>query len=173
MTRDDTAPVLVTGSTGVIGRLVVDQLLDADVPVRALTRTPETATFPSAVDVAGGDFSIPESLEPALQGVSAVFLVWTLPFDTATRVVERLARHTRRLVFLSAPHRTPHPFFQQPNPMATLRRARATVCGQRTGNDDRPTRCVLLECAELVGADDQRRQAGALAVRGCRDCTDR
>jgi uncharacterized protein YbjT (DUF2867 family) len=28
--------------------------------------------------------------------------------------------HCRRVVFLSAPHRTPHPFFQQPNPMAAL-----------------------------------------------------
>jgi hypothetical protein len=35
-------------------------------------------------------------------------------------VVERLAASTRRLVFLSAPHRTPHPFFQQPNPSAVL-----------------------------------------------------
>jgi uncharacterized protein YbjT (DUF2867 family) len=112
--------VLVTGSTGVIGRLVVDELLDAGVPVRALTRNPQTATFPPAVEVVAGDFSRPESLEPALQGVNAVFLVWTLSFDTAPAVVERIARHTRRLVFLSAPHRTPHPFFQQPNPMATL-----------------------------------------------------
>jgi uncharacterized protein YbjT (DUF2867 family) len=35
-------------------------------------------------------------------------------------VVERLAAHVRRVVFLSAPHKTPHPFFQQPNPMAVL-----------------------------------------------------
>jgi uncharacterized protein YbjT (DUF2867 family) len=49
-----------------------------------------------------------------------VFLVWTLAFDTAPAVIERIARHTRRLVFLGAPHRTPHPFFQQPNPMADL-----------------------------------------------------
>ncbi|WP_240509377.1 SDR family oxidoreductase [Streptomyces agglomeratus] len=26
----------------------------------------------------------------------------------------------RRVVFLSSPHQTPHPFFQQPNPMAVL-----------------------------------------------------
>ena len=34
--------------------------------------------------------------------------------------MERLAAHARRVVFLSAPHQTPHPFFQQPNPMAAL-----------------------------------------------------
>jgi uncharacterized protein YbjT (DUF2867 family) len=35
-------------------------------------------------------------------------------------VVERVAANARRVVFLSAPHRTPHPFFRQPNPMAAL-----------------------------------------------------
>jgi uncharacterized protein YbjT (DUF2867 family) len=35
-------------------------------------------------------------------------------------VVERLATHARRVVFLSSPHQIPHPFFQQPNPMAAL-----------------------------------------------------
>jgi uncharacterized protein YbjT (DUF2867 family) len=39
---------------------------------------------------------------------------------TAPAVVERLATHARRVVFLSSPHQTPHPFFQQPNPMAVL-----------------------------------------------------
>ena len=114
------APVLVTGSTSRVGRLVVDELLNAGVPVRALTRQPAGATFPSAVEVVEGDFTVPDSLEAALQHVSVVLLVWTLPFATAPAVVERLARHTRRVVFLSAPHRTPHPFFQQPNPMAKL-----------------------------------------------------
>lgn len=99
---------------------MVDQLLDADVPVRALTRQPAHAQLPAEVEVVGGDFSDPDSLEPALQDVRAVFLVWTLSFATAPAVVERLAHHTRRVVFLSAPHRTPHPFFQQPNPMAKL-----------------------------------------------------
>jgi nucleoside-diphosphate-sugar epimerase len=34
MTRAESEPVLVTGSTGRIGRMVVDQLLDAGVSVR-------------------------------------------------------------------------------------------------------------------------------------------
>ena len=56
----ETAPVLVTGSTGRIGRMVVDELLADGVPVRALTRRPEGGTFPSQVDVVGGDFTAPE-----------------------------------------------------------------------------------------------------------------
>lgn len=114
------APVLVTGATGRIGRTVLDLLLDAKVPVRALTHRPEAAALPPNVEVVTGDLTEPGSLDDALRGASAVFLVWTAPPSTAPAVIERLARHTRRVVFLSAPHQTPHPFFQQPNPVATL-----------------------------------------------------
>jgi uncharacterized protein YbjT (DUF2867 family) len=116
----DAAPVLVIGATGRLGSAVVDLLIDADVPVRALTHRSEAATLPANVDVVPGDLTVPESLDAALQGAGAVFLVWTAPPATAAAVVERLAAHTRRVVFLSAPHQTPHPFFQQPNPMAVL-----------------------------------------------------
>ena len=114
------APVLVTGATGRVGRLVVDQLLGAGLPVRALTRRPAAARLPAAVEVVAGDLTVAESLDAPLQDVSAVFLVWTAPPATAPAVIERLATHVRRVVFLSSPHRTPHPFFQQPNPMAVL-----------------------------------------------------
>jgi uncharacterized protein YbjT (DUF2867 family) len=114
-------PVLVTGATGQVGRLVVDVLIDAGVPVRALThRSEAAAALPAGVDVVTGDLTVPESLDAALRGVELVFLVWTAPPTTAPAVVERLATHARRVVFLSAPHTTPHPFFQQPNPMAVL-----------------------------------------------------
>jgi uncharacterized protein YbjT (DUF2867 family) len=116
-----TGPVLVTGATGRLGRAVLDLLVDAGVPVRALTRRSEAAaTLPENVEVFDGDLTVPESLDPALHGAGAVFLLWTAPPATVPAVVERLAAHTQRVVFLSAPHRTPHPFFQQPNPMAAM-----------------------------------------------------
>jgi uncharacterized protein YbjT (DUF2867 family) len=34
--------------------------------------------------------------------------------------LERITRHTRRIVFLSAPLKTPHPLFQQPNPLRAI-----------------------------------------------------
>ncbi len=121
MTRTQVPPVLVTGATSRVGRVVIDRLLDAGVPVRALTRRPEAAaTLPANVEVVTGDLTVPESLDPGLHGVGAVFLVWTAPPATAPAVVERLATSARRVVFLSSPHQTPHPFFQQPNPMAVL-----------------------------------------------------
>ncbi|MFH8798101.1 NmrA family NAD(P)-binding protein [Streptomyces sp. NPDC017936] len=121
VTRTPTSPVLVTGATGRIGRGVVDHLVGAGVPVRALTRRAEAAvTLPPGVEVVTGDLTVPTSLDGALRGVGAVFLLWTAPPATAAAVVERLAAHAPRVVFLSSPHRTPHPFFRQPNPMAVL-----------------------------------------------------
>ena len=121
MTQTRVPPVLVTGGTGRVGRAVVDLLIDAGVPVRALThRSEAAAALPANVEVVTGDLTVPESLDAGLRGVSTVFLVWTVPPATAPAVVERLATYARRVVFLSSPHQTPHPFFQQPNPMAVL-----------------------------------------------------
>jgi uncharacterized protein YbjT (DUF2867 family) len=116
--------VLVTGATGRIGRLVVDELLRAGASVRALTRRPEHAALPAGLEVVAGDLTVPASLDPALEGAAAVFLVWTAAPATAQAVVARFAAHQspqpRRVVYLSSPHQTPHPFFQQPNPMRDL-----------------------------------------------------
>jgi uncharacterized protein YbjT (DUF2867 family) len=43
MRRTRVRPVLVTGATGRVGRAVVDPLIDAGVPVRALTHRSEAA----------------------------------------------------------------------------------------------------------------------------------
>jgi uncharacterized protein YbjT (DUF2867 family) len=121
MTRTHLPPVLVTGGTGRVGSAVAGLLADAGVPVRVLTRrSGAAAMLPANVEVVTGDLTVPESLDAALRGAGAVFLVWTAPPATAPAVVGRLATHTRRVVFLSSPHQTPHPFFQQPNPMAVL-----------------------------------------------------
>lgn len=116
--------VLVTGATGRVGGLVVDELLRTGVSVRALTRRPDQAALPDGVEVVAGDFTDPASLAPALDGAGAVFLVWTAGPATAPDVIDRLAAHPspqpRRVVYLSSPHQTPHPFFQQPNPLRGL-----------------------------------------------------
>ena len=107
--------VLVTGATGNIGRQVVSQLLSTDSHIRALTRNPDTADLPPQVEVVRGDLTDAESLDRGLEGVDVVFLVWTAPAAAAPAAVSRIARHARRIVLLTSPHKTPHPFFQQPN----------------------------------------------------------
>src|SRR5216110_404347 len=107
MTRVHTGPVLVIGATSRVGRLVVDELLRADVPVRALTRRPGQAALPAGAEVVGG-LTAPASLDAALGGVGSVFLIWTAALATAEAVVARLATHNtaqrRRVVYLSSPH---------------------------------------------------------------------
>ena len=120
MSSETSEPVLVTGAAGRIGRFVVDELLRAGASVRAFSRRPNQAALPAGVEVFRGDFNDPASLEPALEGVSSVFLVWTATPSAAPPVIARIAEQSRRVVYLSAPFRTAHPFFQQPNPMRDL-----------------------------------------------------
>jgi uncharacterized protein YbjT (DUF2867 family) len=114
--------VLVTGATGRTGRHVVSQLQTAGASVRAFVRDPEAAGLPAQVEVVRGDLTLPETLNAALDGIDAVFLVWTAPPATVVPVLERIAKHGRRIVFLSSPYKTAHPFFHsgQPNPVSAL-----------------------------------------------------
>jgi uncharacterized protein YbjT (DUF2867 family) len=112
--------VLVTGATGGLGREVVSQLLAAGARVRAMTRDPALAGLPAGVEVIRGDFVEPGTLEACCDAIDAVFLLWTAPPHAVSAALDQITRHARRVVFLSAPYKTPHPFFQQPNPSATL-----------------------------------------------------
>jgi len=69
--------------------------------------------------VVRGDLTIPETLERCLNGVDAVFLLWSAPPGTVARALELIVEHARRIVFLSSPYKTPHPFFQKPQPNPT------------------------------------------------------
>ena len=111
---------LLIGGTGTVGRQVLFQLLERGTSARVLTRRPEDARFPIGVEVVCGDLTRPETLDMCLDGIDAVFLVWVAPADAAAPAIERIARHARRVVFLSAPLKTAHPLFQQPNPARTL-----------------------------------------------------
>ena len=71
---------------------------------------------PIQVEVVRGDLTVPETLDRCLQDIDTVFLVWVAPPAAAAGALERIAKHARRIVFLTAPLKTPHPFFQQPNP---------------------------------------------------------
>jgi len=112
--------ILIIGATGNVGRQVVSQLPATGVRVRALARNPRMAGLPPHVDVVRGDLTLAETLDESLDGVDAVFLVWTAPPAAVAPALERIVRRTPRIVFLSSPHKTAHPFFQQPNPVRAL-----------------------------------------------------
>ena len=108
--------ILIIGATGNIGRQVVAQLTAGAVQVRVLVRNPEAADFPKLVEVMQGDLTLPETLDKCLHGIDTVFLVWVAPLNDFAPALERIAQHSKRIVFLSAPLKTQHPLFQQPNP---------------------------------------------------------
>ena len=103
MSKSTQDAILVTGATGNVGRNVVTQLLEHGHPLRALTRNPEAAGLPDQVQLVRGDLSIPSTLEKALEGVDAVFLVWrSFPAAIVPELIDLMAKHARRIVFLSS-----------------------------------------------------------------------
>ena len=85
--------IVVTGATGNVGREVVRHLVEAGVPVRALTRNP--AGVPHGV---AGDLNEPSTLRAPLAGATALFLLSGYSPDIFT--VAREAG-VRRVVLLS------------------------------------------------------------------------
>src|SRR5262245_32471928 len=95
--------ILVIGATGNVGRHVVRELLDAGPAVRALSRSLAPGGLPDDVEHVHADLLALNSVDVALDGVDAVFLVW--PFLDASRagpLVEAVSRRARRIVYLSA-----------------------------------------------------------------------
>jgi uncharacterized protein YbjT (DUF2867 family) len=107
--------ILVTGATGQIGREVVSQLRATGCRIRALSRNPRGASLPRDVEMVPGDLSAPDTLDACLNDIDTVFLVWVAPLAAAAPAIQRIAAHAGQIVLLTSPHRTPHPFFQQPN----------------------------------------------------------
>lgn len=68
--------MLVTGATGNVGSLVVRELQGRGISVRAFVRDPDKAAamLDDGVELVFGDFSNPESVRRALEGVEGVFL---------------------------------------------------------------------------------------------------
>jgi uncharacterized protein YbjT (DUF2867 family) len=97
--------ILVTGATGRVGRLVVDQLVQRGADVRAFVRDPAKASFPAGVEVVKGDLLDVDALRAAFTGVDALFLLNAVAGDEFTQALVALnvAREcgVQRVVYLS------------------------------------------------------------------------
>ncbi|HEY8945151.1 MAG TPA: NmrA/HSCARG family protein, partial [Polyangiaceae bacterium] len=100
--------ILVTGSTGTVGRQVVAQLVKRGASVRALARDPAKANHPTEVEVVPGDLLDVDSLRGALTGASSLFLLNAVAADEFTQalVALNMARQVgiQRIVYLSVIH---------------------------------------------------------------------
>lgn len=93
--------ILVTGATGSVGRLVVDELLARGAKdVRALTVDPDKAKLPAGVDVATGYLGKPKTLPAALEGVETVYLA-PMPAKVKDFVEAAEKAGVKRVVVLS------------------------------------------------------------------------
>jgi uncharacterized protein YbjT (DUF2867 family) len=98
--------ILVTGATGHVGAEVVTRLAARGLPVRAMTRRPEAASFPAGVEVVGGDCDEPASLTKAFEGVEQAFLMTSQPtgspnLHTVVQVAAAQRAGVKHLVKLS------------------------------------------------------------------------
>ncbi|WP_029902110.1 NAD(P)H-binding protein [Nocardia brasiliensis] len=71
--------ILVTGATGTVGRALIEQLLATGERVRAVTRRPESARLPAAVEVVRAELSDSAAVAVAMRDVHRVFLLSTGP----------------------------------------------------------------------------------------------
>jgi uncharacterized protein YbjT (DUF2867 family) len=67
--------ILVSGASGSVGRHLVTQLYEAGHDVRALTRSPANARFPSGVEAVAGDLNDAGTLEYAFRNIDAIHLI--------------------------------------------------------------------------------------------------
>jgi uncharacterized protein YbjT (DUF2867 family) len=79
--------ILVTGGTGLVGRLLIDELTGRGAAVRAVTRRPDAVSFPAGV-TAGDHFD----------GVEAVFLHPRAVADPAGFLATARAHGVRKVV---------------------------------------------------------------------------
>ena len=98
-----TSPILVTGGTGTLGRLVVARLRDAGCDVRVLSRSTREAE--DGIELMTGDLTTGEGIEAAVDGVAAiVHLAGSAKGDEdkARNLVQAASRAgARHLVYIS------------------------------------------------------------------------
>ncbi|WP_181188383.1 NAD(P)H-binding protein [Actinopolyspora mortivallis] len=100
--------ILVTSATGNIGRALVRELHDSGHPVRAATRSPHRAVFPSGVEVVHGDLDDPASFREAFAGVTG-FLLLGAPGDVPGLLRTAARAGVRRVVLVSSLLAETHP----------------------------------------------------------------
>jgi uncharacterized protein YbjT (DUF2867 family) len=93
--------ILVTGATGNVGAEVVRALVGRNEQVRAVVRSPETSGVAANIEYVVADLNRPTTLIPALDGVSAVFLLPGYE-DMPGLVAEAKRAGVEQLVLLSS-----------------------------------------------------------------------
>ena len=104
-----TAPILVTGSSGFIGRHLLERLLADNQRVRILVRRepPASLVADSRVEVVLGDLGDPAAVERAVAGVEQVYHLGAGVRGTAADIERGTVAGTRNLIDSVLRHRVP------------------------------------------------------------------
>ncbi len=82
--------ILVTGASGFVAGHIVRRLVETGaVPIRAMVRDRSKTTAPDGVAVVEADLTRPETLTPAVAGVSVIIHVRRLRPTSKSRIGER------------------------------------------------------------------------------------
>jgi uncharacterized protein YbjT (DUF2867 family) len=92
--------ILVTGATGNVGRQIVEQLVAAGEPVRAVSRHPEQTDWPSGVEAVAGDLTA--GLAPELFRDVTALQLFPVPERAADVVRTAEAAGVRHVTVLSS-----------------------------------------------------------------------
>lgn len=101
-------PILVTGSTGIIGSQVVANLAEKGAEIHALTRSPEKANFPRGVTPVKADLMDIDATQAAIEKASTLFLLNAVIPDEVTQALLTLSiaqeAGIQRIVYFSVIH---------------------------------------------------------------------
>ncbi|MGZ4272016.1 MAG: SDR family oxidoreductase [Solirubrobacteraceae bacterium] len=140
--------VLVVGATGRAGRLIVDRLLERDVPVHALVRSAARGqALPAGVRQFIGDVLRPETLSEAMAGATAMVVAATgsaghgnsaelVDFFGTQNLMERAAAAgLGHVVYVSSIYATRPEHYQDVEPDSLGWKARGEEVVRRSGLD--------------------------------------
>jgi NADH dehydrogenase len=165
--------ILITGATGLVGRHLAPQLVEAGWPVRVLVPPrrggrPPRAGWPEGVEVVAGDLDDAQSLHLAMQNVHSVVHLASAQWWGRPRDLERIdLQGTRNLISVARSARTGRLFClsqlgAEPSSAYLLLRAKGQVEGLlRTSG----IAYTILRCGIVFGPEDRFVNGIAMLLR--------
>lgn len=162
--------ILITGSTGLVGRYLVPRLVQSGWPVRVLVqpRRGGRVAWPDSVEIMTGDMSDQQSLHQAMQGVHTVFHLASAQWWGRRRDLDRIdIQGTQNLVTVARSARIGRLFYlsqigAEPSSAYSLLRVKGQV---ETLIRNSGMAYTVLRCGVIFGPEDRFINGIAMLLR--------